>query len=132
MKARCFYSKDKKFKYYGGRGITVCDKWMDFLNFRNDMYDSYLEHKAKHTSTTIERKDNDGNYRKNNCCWITREEQPLNRQEPQYKRIIPMEDQQAQALYKYAKRTGLMIPEIIRRAVDEFLAHVGSRQHFKT
>uniref|UniRef100_A0A6M3LV90 Uncharacterized protein n=1 Tax=viral metagenome TaxID=1070528 RepID=A0A6M3LV90_9ZZZZ len=75
MKHRCFYPSDKKYKYYGGRGIIVCDKWLDFLNFKNDMYESYLKHKAIYETTTIERLNSNGNYCLENCCWETQEEQ---------------------------------------------------------
>ena len=78
MKIRCFRLKNKNFPRYGGRGITVCDKWLSFLNFRDDMYADYLKHKAIHKTTTIDRINNDGNYCKRNCKWSTPKEQSNN------------------------------------------------------
>jgi len=78
MKSRCFNENVKEFKFYGGRGITVCKRWLNFINFKDDMHISYLDHKAKHETTTIERKDNYKGYCPDNCCWATQEEQKKN------------------------------------------------------
>jgi hypothetical protein len=84
MKRRCYDAKRESYKYYGGRGITVCQEWLDdFINFKNDMYESYLEHVKEFgvRQTSIDRKDNNGNYSKENCKWSTGKEQRVNQRE---------------------------------------------------
>lgn len=71
MKARCFYKKSDNYKYYGGRGITICDEW---LNDNNSFYKWAISNGYKYP-LTIHRNDNDGNYCPENCCWKTHQEQ---------------------------------------------------------
>ena len=80
MKTRCLNKKTKDYKHYGDRGIIVCEEWLDFNNFKEDMYKSYLKHVEEfgEKQTTIDRIDNNDGYYKNNCKWATRKEQIAN------------------------------------------------------
>jgi hypothetical protein len=74
--------KHKKFKRYGARGIKVCPRWQTFENFYEDLYPSYLKHKAENPGpfeTQIDRIDNDGNYEPGNVRWVTLRENLKNR-----------------------------------------------------
>jgi len=77
---RCNNSNNNRYADYGGRGITVCKKWLKFENFRDDMYKSYKEHCNKYgeNDTQIDRTDNNKGYLKENCKWSTRKEQQNN------------------------------------------------------
>lgn len=69
---RCRNSKHHSYVWYGGRGINVCDRWIDFTKFLEDMG---LRPSAKHS---IHRIDNDGDYEASNCKWATAIEQANN------------------------------------------------------
>ena len=78
IKARCYNDKHISYKNYGGRGITVCDRWLNsFENFFADMGE---RPSSKHS---IERLDNNLGYTPDNCCWATVVEQRSNRRDVQ-------------------------------------------------
>lgn len=86
MRHRCTIKSSPHYKNYGGRGITYDKRWDNFLNFKEDMYESYLEHVKKfgEKDTTFDRIDSDGNYYKENCRWATWEEQSNNKRNTIY------------------------------------------------
>lgn len=72
MKKRCYNKKHKDFKLYGGKGITVCNGWHAFKGFFSDMMWTYFE------GASIERKDNEKGYFRENCKWIPFKDQARN------------------------------------------------------
>lgn len=75
MKNRCYNKNTYNYKYYGGRGIVVCDEWLDdFMNFYNWAMDNgYRE------GLSIDRIDANGNYEPDNCRWKTSKQQCNNK-----------------------------------------------------
>lgn len=73
MKKRCSNPADSSYPHYGGRGIKVCDRWLNFENFYRDM------HPKPSPSHQINRINNNGNYEPSNVNWVTPAENSNNR-----------------------------------------------------
>lgn len=103
IKQRCCNKKSEDYKYYGGRGITVCDEWRnDFMAFYDwAMANGYTD------NLTIDREDNDGNYEPSNCRWVTRKEQAHNKTNTVYTdEHIPIAE--------IAEKVGIVSPTLAR------------------
>ena len=97
MRGRCFDIKDKSYPGYGGRGITVCERWKDFQRFYDDMGEPPSD------LHTLDRRNNDGNYEPDNCRWATPEEQANNRRNS----VLIEYDGRTQTLTQWAREYGI-------------------------
>lgn len=106
MKQRCSDPRGKRYARYGGRGITVCERWANsFANFLEDMGPQPFP------GSSIERIDMDKNYEPGNCIWASREVQANNRSNNNRIEI----NGRTQNLTQWARETGIHRTVIYRR-----------------
>ena len=79
MMDRCYRSKSANFKFYGGRGIKVCEEWQDAKAFGD-----WAESNGYKPGLSLDRIDPDKDYSPNNCRWVTAHEQANNRRNTIY------------------------------------------------
>lgn len=100
MKRRCTNKNDAHYYLYGGRGIKVCDEW---LNNSEAFMDWAYSH-GYADGLEIDRIDPDGNYEPNNCRWVTKTENRKRKRKPY---SVPQSDiKQAHKVWEYCKAAG--------------------------
>jgi hypothetical protein len=106
MLNRCYREADTDYHRWGGRGITVCDRWRySFEMFFADMGE---RPSPKHS---IDRMNNDGNYEPSNCRWATSSEQCRNRSS----NVRVEHDGQSRTIIEWSEETGLSYMTIYKR-----------------
>lgn len=108
MVSRCTKETDPAFLHYGGRGITVCDRWLDFQEFLRDMGASHAK------GLWLERIDNSQGYSPVNCRWATAPEQNRNKRS----NVVITLHGRTQVLMDWCKEFGLPYPPIRARVRD--------------
>lgn len=121
MRERCLKPTNQAYKNYGGRGITVCERWSSFENFRDDMG-------IPPEGTSLDRINNDGPYSPENCRWATSSEQAVNRRTTHWVTLYGKQMSLSDALrslgrgvsaaHSKARKSGCTI----QQAVDHFAA----------
>lgn len=101
MKNRCCNKNAPVYKNYGGRGITLCDKWQTFEGFLEDMG-------KRPNGCTLERLDNNKGYEKSNCVWATIEQQARNTRQNKFITF----NGETLCMTDWAKKTGIPYPTI--------------------
>ena len=117
IRERTYRKSHVAYHNYGGRGIVMCDEWLDFLNFKKDMFVSYNFHVKKYgeLDTTIDRVDNNKNYCKENCRWATNKEQANNMRT---NRVIEYKGEKKN-LIQWAEQIGIS-RDCIARRLDKY------------
>jgi hypothetical protein len=105
IKERCANPKHKAYKNYGGRGITVCSRWLDFQNFYDDMCP------RPNKDLQIDRIDNNKGYSKENCRWVSRQENFRNKRNNS---IVTLHGK-AMTATEAAEITGLTLSGVLHR-----------------
>lgn len=105
MKSRCYNENNESYSYYGGRGITVCNRWLDsFENFINDMGEAPKKH-------SLDRIDPEKEYSPKNCRWANAKEQIRNRR----KTKMAVIDSVSKPMAEWAEIYGIKLKTAIKR-----------------
>ena len=117
MKQRCFNPKTKNYSGYGGRGITVCQEWVDnFLCFYDWSIKNGYEEKLENgrNKLTLDRIDNNGNYEPSNCRWVV---QKVNERNKRTNRIIEFNGEK-RTIVEWSEMLNIPVSRLYNRLFD--------------
>ena len=123
MRYRCSNPRHAQYGDYGGRGITVCDRWQEFAAFYEDMYSTYQ------TGVHIDRIDNNAGYSPENCRWATAKQNARNKRSNRWVETPDGPMVLAEAAEKYGIRPDTLWHRIQRGAN---VATLFSKQDFRS
>jgi hypothetical protein len=104
MRQRCNNKNNRHYHYYGGRGITICERWREFANFFADMGD-------RPPGYSLDRINPNGHYEPSNCRWVPKSEQPNNTRANH----LVTHNGKTQNIARWAKETGIPYKTIAAR-----------------
>lgn len=107
MKSRCLNANHMQYTNYGGRGIMVCKRWLDFNNFKEDMWVEFYTRKNSGEKISLDRIDVNGNYEPLNCRWATDKKQNRNKRNSS-------QTQNLRLHRKWVKRLGSLVTHVIK------------------
>lgn len=107
MKARCYRTTETKYRIYGGRGITVCDRWLK--SYEHFLADVGRSPTKQHS---LDRKDTNGNYEPGNCKWSTAREQMNN---VRYNKFIYLPNGTQQTVAQLSRSSGVKYQTLLQR-----------------
>jgi hypothetical protein len=122
MRGRCNNPRNAAFKYYGGRGIKVCDEWKSFEQFLADMGPK------PNRELSLDRINNNGDYEPSNCRWATKIEQMKNRRKwgsqktedaVVMRRLKEVEPEIYNVLSRYIEKTGYALSTVGARLIND-------------
>ncbi len=106
FKQRCTNKNNDRYEQYGGRGITVCDEWMEF-----EVFSKWANENGYKNSLSIDRLDVNGNYEPSNCKWSTGLEQSRNKRNTRYVTI----NEVTKSLSEWSEESGIPYKTLQRR-----------------
>lgn len=108
MMRRCYNENDKFYKYYGGRGITVCKRWRDKRDYKGlKRFVKWAEVSGYTKGLEIDRRKNNSRYSPENCRWVTPKINANNRRKRSHTIMVKDNKGKSISLYDFFKRDGL-------------------------
>ena len=119
MKQRCYYTKHKAYKNYGGRGISVCEEW----KASSKAFFEWARESGYKDGLTLDRIDSNGNYEPANCRWASPREQAMNRRTKSNTGIVGVSYHKHRKTYYAYIRVGKTLLNLgERKSLDEAVA----------